>query len=114
VRFSLKGMRSFAMGVLRYTPDEFGKLRIGHMLEAMAGYQEAKSAEQREQTEILRIAVAILWNVQVKQEDRLSPQELWRLPWDKPLVSETILPEEEVTRVITAQKVFLEKMFGKN
>jgi len=41
---------------------------------------------------LLRNATSILWNIQVKKEDRKYAEELWPFPWENRV--EQLTPEE--------------------
>jgi hypothetical protein len=64
--------------------------------------------------ELQRISTAILWNVQVSQDSRMTHQELWPFPWDENPVTVTEMSEEERERVVKAQVDFLNKIFPAN
>jgi hypothetical protein len=108
-------MRQFALGVLRKSPYDFGKMRIGHVLDAMAGYYDDRTERYRMHAELIRQSTTLLWNVQVTEEDRRKARDLWRFAWDEDYEGNAvIMEEEEVDRVINAQADFLNKHFPQN
>ncbi len=43
---------------------------------------ETEEANQRLKCNLIRTQTSILFNIQIKKEDRLPPEELWPFPWD--------------------------------
>ncbi len=66
-----------------YTPERFGEMLIVDFLDAMGGYNEAEFEKFKSNAELVRRSTALLWNIQVLPESRLSPEELWPFVWDK-------------------------------
>jgi hypothetical protein len=91
-------MRRFAFGVLHLTQDQFGRMPVGDMLDAMAGHNEARDERIKDLSGIIRIATSILWNIQVPVEDRVSPEELWPFEWEKKEGAETKKVPDEIKK----------------
>lgn len=104
-------MRRFALGCLGYDPLRFGLTRVGDLIDAMNGYNEAESERIRAMTELLRTSTSILVNIQLAKEDRIRAQELWPLPWDKKeeILLEEITEEERQER-LDKMRDFLNKV----
>jgi len=67
---------------LGFTPSEAGCFRLADIYDAITGYNEADSAKFRRTAELIRTSTALLWNVQVSEESRLAPEDLWRFGWE--------------------------------
>lgn len=63
----------------------------------MAGYNERENERTKALAEIIRTSTAILWNIQVGEENKLSAEDLWRFPWDpkKETILDKITDEEK-------------------
>lgn len=98
--FTWAGMRKIALGRLYYNPVRFGLMLVGDFLDALTGYIEGESDRIKNNAELIRTSTAILWNIQVGKENKLTPEELWPFPWDKATDGgkEEVLSEEEVKR----------------
>lgn len=85
------------------------------MLDAYIGYSESENERFKGTAELLRISTAIVWNVNVPPENKLTARELWPLPWDenKEKRAEALSEEEKLKRQ-KAQEEFLNKMFPEN
>jgi len=99
-------MRRFALGVLSYDADRFGRMRVCDMLDAIVGYKNAEFEKIKNQAHIIRTATALLWNIQVDKGSRLKEDELWPLPWDKK-VEPIPMSEEERQKIIEFQTKLL-------
>lgn len=93
-------MKQFALGCLSYTPNRFGLMLVGDFLDAMAGYKEGENERVKSIAELIRISTTFLLNIQLEKNNRLTPNELWPFPWDKPVKGGKVeeLTEEEVKR----------------
>lgn len=102
----------FGLGVLRYRPDELGVMRVGSFLDAMTGYNEAEGERVKSIAELIRTSTWMLWNIQVKQEDRSArPQDLWGFAWDRKEEAEgPQVSEEDLKALEEIQKKIIEKM----
>jgi hypothetical protein len=70
-------------------------MRVGDFMDAMIGYNEAELERVKAVAEIVRKSTALLWNIQVLEESRLKPEELWFFPWDKAeVIKEEPVPDE--------------------
>ena len=76
-------MRQFALGCLGYDPERFGRMIVGDFFDAMQGHNERELERLKTLAEIVRTSTTIMVNIQLKKEDKVSPQELWPLPWDE-------------------------------
>ena len=102
-------MYRFALGCLRYTPERFGRMIVADFFDAMAGYNEGENDRFKSMAELVRMSTAILVNIQLSQGDKLTPHEIWGLPWDKNEGgSVEVLAEEEVKR----REVEMDKMLN--
>ena len=71
-------------------------MRLGHILEAIAVYQEEKMADRRHLGELVRGAALRLFNVQLKPSDRITnPAKFWEMPWDE-------ISDEEIEREVSS------------
>ncbi len=59
--------------------------------------------------ELIRSATAILWNIQVKIEDRKSAEELWPFLWEKQEERLTIEEIAEQKKQRELQKKWMDK-----
>lgn len=91
-------MRRFGLGCLRYDPEQFGLMRVGAFLDAMAGYHEDQNERIKIGAELLRLSTAILWNIQVDKSHKLSPKQLMPLPWDEEKIKPVVISEEDYRR----------------
>ena len=111
-KFSFRYMRRFALGVLRLKPKEFGTMMVGDFLDAVRGYNAEKYDEYKVQAALTRTAVTLLVNIQLRREDRVRAEDMWRFPWeneegnDKPA---EITPEEIEEHLRKAQDFFKNK-----
>lgn len=105
-------MRRFALGALVYDPERFGNMLLGDFLDAMGGYNEAELERIKSLAELIRISTSMLWNVQVAEENKMSADQLWPLPWDK---KEKVIPieisEEDRKKIEEQQAEILNKYF---
>jgi hypothetical protein len=77
----------------------------------MTGYSLTEGERTKALAELIRTSTSILWNLQVAEESKLRPAELWPLPWDKPEDSGIeIVSNEEYQRRETAAAEYLNKM----
>lgn len=90
-------MRQFALGALLYDPERFSRMLVGDFLDAMAGYNQAEDERVKSLSEIIRTSTSLLFNIQLKKEDRVTEEEIWPLPWDKKNMEKTS-PEEFARR----------------
>lgn len=112
-RFAVSAMRRFAFGCLFYTPDRFGLMRVGDFLDTMAGYREGENERIKSIAELVRTSTSILWNIQVSEESRLSPIDLWPFSWDKNMSTKTeVISDEEIKRREAAAEKFLNDNFS--
>lgn len=73
-----------AIGLLGLSPEEFCRIRLGQLLEALTARQEEKMAERRHLGELVRGAALRLFNVQLDPSDRITdPAKFWEMPWDE-------------------------------
>jgi hypothetical protein len=78
----------------------------------MVGYWEAEDEQNKYISELIRTSTAILWNIQVGIEDKATPEELWPLPWDKPIERKAeIISPEEMARRENESKKYLQNKF---
>ncbi len=77
-------LRAWAIALLHLGVDDFYRLRLGELLDAMKVWQEERKAERRHIGELVRGAALRLFNVQLKAKDRITdPAKFWRMPWDE-------------------------------
>jgi len=107
-------MRRFFLGAMGYSPRRFGRSRIGDLLDAMQGYNEAEAERVKMLIGVIRRATTLLWNTQVGSDDRRTAEELWPLPWDKDTGRLLVIDDNEMHRVIEAQKKFLTDTYPVN
>jgi hypothetical protein len=87
-------------------------MRVGDFLQAMEGYREAELERMKSTAELIRISTALLWNTQVKEEDRLTASRLWPFPWERKTSEEPeSISEEERKKIDDAQAEILNKHF---
>lgn len=87
-------------------------MRVGDLIDAMAGYNEGESERTKAVAELIRTSTWFLWNTQVVAEDKAhAPEDLWKFAWDKRAVPLKI-PEEEKKRVSDEQQRFIIKKYG--
>lgn len=97
-----------------YDTEKLGRMRVGDLLDAIIGYNEGESERVKAVAELVRTSTWLLWNTQVKTEDKaMAPENLWRFGWDKKEASLKI-PEEEKKRVNDEQEKFLRNKHATN
>ena len=88
-------LRAWAIALLHLGVEDFNRLRLGELLDAMRVWQEEKKAERRHIGELVRGAALRLFNLQLKAKDRITdPAKFWRMPWDE--------MEDDVSREIAS------------
>lgn len=98
-----------------YSPDRFGTMIVGDMLDAMAGFNEKEGERVKSIAEVLRMSTSILWNIQVAEKDRLKAMDLWPFSWDKREETKVeVISAEEKSRRQQAQNDYLNKLFPHN
>jgi hypothetical protein len=97
-------MREVALGRLLYEPSRFGAMLAGDFLDAIAGYFKGETNNMRGIAELIRTQTAILWNIQVARESKLSPPQLWPLPWDNGQLSEGNITQGEADGIIPGEE----------
>lgn len=108
-------MRRFALGVLRLRPADFGAMLLGEMLDAISGYNEQVYEEYRLRANLIRRATTYLVNIQLKEGDRLTPAELWKMPWDiEEREPATVVSKEEYDDRIKKSEDFFNKALHGN
>ena len=76
-------LRAWAIALLHLGIDDFERMRLGDLLDAMKVWQEDKMAERQHIGELIRGATLRLFNLQLKPKDRVSdPVKFWKMPWD--------------------------------
>jgi hypothetical protein len=76
-------MRRFALGCLKYTPQQFENTMVADFFDALTGYNEAENERIKSIAELIRISTAILRNTQPMEGGPLKPHDLWPFRWDK-------------------------------
>lgn len=77
-------LRAWAIALLHLGIDDFERMHLGELLDAMKVWQEEKMAERRHIGELIRGASLRLFNLQLKAKDRITdPVKFWRMPWDE-------------------------------
>jgi len=104
-------MKGFALGRLLYSPERFGRMRVGDFLDAMTGYTEGENERIRAVAEIVRTSTALLWNIQVDAKSKLGADELWPFPWEKKEEPGEQIPDEKIKDFDERQKKYLTDNF---
>lgn len=74
---------------------EFYNMRCSYFFEAAAEFFKQQTEQNHWQFNLHRLLATTLVNVQIKQEDRLKPEELWESPFkDESYTSGDELSEE--------------------
>jgi hypothetical protein len=84
-------MRQFALGCLRYMPDQLNRMLVCDLLDAMTGYNRSENIKFKRNAEVIRLSTSLLWNIQVDKDSKLKPEELMPFSWDK---AEEVASEE--------------------
>lgn len=72
-----------AIGVLHMAPDEFFEMRLKHFFLKLQEYNRNRESEIKTNSELVRLQTTALINIQLKPSDKITPQQLWRFPWDE-------------------------------
>lgn len=110
-KFTWSYMKGFALGRLLYSPERFGRMRVGDFLDAMTGYTEGENERIRAVAEIVRTSTALLWNIQVDAKSKLGADELWPFPWEKKEEPGEQIPDEKIKDFDERQKKYLTDNF---
>lgn len=108
-KFTFSYMRRFAFGVLRMTPEGFGKMMLRDFLDAMGGYNEHRDESVKLFYNGIRAATYL---AVVKKEDNLTPQEFWKLPWDEQPKPRVVSREEIDKQIEQATEFFNRFNYG--
>jgi hypothetical protein len=73
-------MRRFALGCLKYTPQQFENTMVADFFDALTGYNEAENERIKSIAELIRISTTIL---RPMEGGTLKPHDLWPFRWDK-------------------------------
>lgn len=73
-------------------------MRIGHFFTALQYYNQERNRETRDISELFRIQTAFLVNIQLKESDRMSPEQMWKFPWDNEEEQAELMTDEEIER----------------
>lgn len=77
-------VRGWAISRLGLSPAEFYLMRPGEYWEAIRAWQADKEADRRHVAEMIRGVGLRLFNIQLKQEDRIRDiRKFFPLPWDE-------------------------------
>lgn len=57
-------------------------MRLKHFFLKLHEYNRNRESEVKTNSELIRLQTTALINVQLKKEDRITPQQLWQFPWD--------------------------------
>jgi hypothetical protein len=92
--------REVALGRMMYSPTHFGTMMAGDFLDALIGYSKGENERTKSLAELFRVQTTILWNIQVDNNHKLSPQKLWPFPWE-----EVQITDEEITQEMADQNL---------
>ena len=70
------------LGYLGLTPEQFWTMRLKYFFLMLKQKNETEENMHRFKCELVRRQTAELINIQLKREDRISPKQLWKFPWD--------------------------------
>jgi hypothetical protein len=111
-RYTYGYLRRFALGVLRMRPGDFGLMLVGDFLDAMGGYYEQKYEDHKLQANLTRTATAFLINIHLKEIDRMTPKELWKMPWDEEVETVVVSKEEYEEQIKKSEEFFKKALNG--
>ena len=73
--------------MLKLDSDTLGRRIVGDVIDAYTGHQARELERTRVLASLIRNSTSIMVNLQLKSQDRVTPHELWPLPWDDEDVS---------------------------
>jgi hypothetical protein len=83
--------------ICRLTPEQFGLMRPADFFLYLDACNEQLNDEFKRHAELIRHQTALLFNIQIAKEDRLTDQQLWPFEWDEQTApEETSLPDEAI------------------
>ena len=86
------------------TPKELGKTLIVDFLDCYLGYHEYRLEGYKREANLIRTATTILVNIQLSQNKKITPRQLWPFDWEKEEIEEenrieSIKAIEEIKRI---------------
>lgn len=105
-KYSYEYLRKFSLGVLRLSPDEFGKRLFVDIIDALVGYRDEKFEEHKKLAELVRGHASLLFNLQLPHESKMTEIEMWRFPWEEDPAPVVIDKDEYDEQIRKAEELF--------
>lgn len=80
----MEKFEAIAVSLMGIRSVDFYVFRVGTFFRMLDEFYTHHKKQYQQQANLTRMLAATLVNIQVKDEDKLKPEQLWKFDWDEP------------------------------